>query len=251
MRPKPVALNPWPLRLMLKHNNTVEQSPLLWVLTSLVGGVLLAFFLLFSIDLLAHSRSEPVELKPVLVLNLLQPIVQKSAPQQPVVKKTVPKPKKKRVQKPKLIKNKILKKAAPKKIQPKTIVSTPIEQVVEEPPKPEVTQPVKPVVTAQAKEVLPTPEPIFKLSELPQFLHREAPIYPETMRAAGRSGVVKLEALIDKTGKVRRVSIITSEGEAFDQAAKRAIMASSFSPAKIADRAVAVRLRLPVRFSLR
>ncbi|MDQ7015649.1 MAG: energy transducer TonB, partial [Gammaproteobacteria bacterium] len=74
--------------------------------------------------------------------------------------------------------------------------------------------------------------------------------YPETMRAAGRSGVVKLEALIDKSGKVRRVSIIVSAGKEFDHAATVAIMASRFSAAKIADQAVAVRLRLPVRFSL-
>ncbi|MDQ7016285.1 MAG: TonB family protein, partial [Gammaproteobacteria bacterium] len=223
MQPKPVALNPWPLQLMINHNNTVEQSPLLWVLASLVGGILLAFSLLFSIDLLAHSRSEPVELKPILVLNLLQSVVKTSAPKKSVEKKAEKKPNKKILKKPKPIKHKIIKKAIAKKVTLKKVVKKPVETAAEEPLKPVVTQPVKPVVSAPAKEILPIAEPIFKLSELPQFLHREAPIYPETMRAAGRSGVVKLEALIDKSGKVRRVSIIVSAGKEFDHAATVAI----------------------------
>ncbi len=70
------------------------------------------------------------------------------------------------------------------------------------------------------------------------------------MRTQGISGIVKLEALIDKEGRVRKVSILKSAGKAFDEAARRAILASSFYPAEVEKKPVAVLLRLPVRFEL-
>jgi len=212
------------------------------LLAALLLGGLLSGGLFFSIDLLAHADQKVLEEKPLLVLNLMQlpakplPQPKKITPKKtPPIKKTVPKKK---------IPKKVVKKTIPFKPTPPKPVEKPqppvVETVIKAPPIPE-----KPV------EPLPTPEPIFKLTELPHFLHREAPVYPEAMRAAGRSGVVKLEALIDKQGKVRRVTIMTSAGAAFDRAAKVAILASTFSAAKIGKKVVAVRLRLPVRFSLR
>jgi len=214
----------------------------LLLLVSLLLGGLFSGGLFFSINLLAHADQKVLEEKPLLVLNLMQPPIKPLPPPKKIIPKKTPP-----IKKP-VLKKKRLKKVVKKKIPLKPTPPKPVEK-----PQPQVVEAVSKAVTAPEPQVEPllTPVPIFKLTELPHFLHREAPVYPEAMRAAGRSGVVKLEALIDKQGKVRRVTIITSAGAAFDRAAKAAILASTFSAAKIDKKVVAVRLRLPVRFSLR
>jgi len=99
-------------------------------------------------------------------------------------------------------------------------------------------------------ESLPKPVPLFKLTELPRFLHREEPDYPEVMRSIGKTSVVVLDVLIDKKGKVRKVTVLKSGGEHFDSAAMKGMRASSFIPAKLNGKSVAVILRFPVKFRL-
>ncbi|MFH0783904.1 MAG: TonB family protein [Pseudomonadota bacterium] len=96
----------------------------------------------------------------------------------------------------------------------------------------------------------PVPTPIFKLSTMPRFIHREMPVFPEKMKTFGRSATVKLKALIDKDGNVRKVMVVESAGPEFDQAAITALEKSSFFPGMLEDRPVAVMLRLPVIFRL-
>ena len=96
----------------------------------------------------------------------------------------------------------------------------------------------------------PVPVPVFQLTRTPRYLSRVSPVYPEAMRVQGRSGVVKLEVLIDKAGQVREVRILKSAGKLFDDAARRAILSSTFLPAEVDGQAVAVLWRLPVKFSL-
>jgi len=81
-------------------------------------------------------------------------------------------------------------------------------------------------------------------------LHREIPEYPENMRATGRKGVVILSVLIDKSGKVRKITVLESAGEHFDKVAIKGMESSSFIPAKIDGESVAVLLRMPVEFRL-
>lgn len=114
----------------------------------------------------------------------------------------------------------------------------------------EAAEPTPPMLIEPAEDALPNPVPIFKLTQAPRFLHREIPVYPETMRTQGISGIVRLEALIDKKGRVRKVNILKSAGKHFDKAARRAILASSFYPAEVENEPVAVLLRLPVSFDL-
>ncbi|NOY62429.1 MAG: TonB family protein [Gammaproteobacteria bacterium] len=132
-------------------------------------------------------------------------------------------------------------------------IDEPIEEAVETTERVAEQSPVEstpPMLIEPTKETLPNPVPLFRLTQAPRFLHREIPVYPEIMRAQGVSGVVKLEALIDKEGRVRKASILKSAGKHFDEAAKQAILASSFYPAKVENKAVAVLLHLPVRFDL-
>ena len=99
-------------------------------------------------------------------------------------------------------------------------------------------------------QTMPVPVPIFKLTEAPQFLHRENLIYPENMRSSGITGVVKLAVLIGKEGNVYRVKVLKSAGDEFDEAAKIALLSSTFIPAKMGKKNVAVELRMPVKFRL-
>lgn len=105
-------------------------------------------------------------------------------------------------------------------------------------------------IAQTTEDLLPVPVPFFKITQSPQFLHREIPEYPENMRATGRKGVVILSVLIDKLGKVRKITVLESAGEHFDKAAIKGMEASSFIPAKIDGESVAVLLRMPVEFRL-
>ena len=140
-----------------------------------------------------------------------------------------------------------------KEIPPEPVVHEPVEKVVEkivETDEPLPAEPTPPMLVEPTEDALPNPVPIFQLTQAPRFLHQETPVYPEIMRTQGISGIVKLEALIDKEGRVRKVNILTSAGKHFDEAARQAILASSFYPAEVENSPVAVLLRLPVKFDL-
>mgnify|MGYP000278900348 CR=1 FL=1 len=126
----------------------------------------------------------------------------------------------------------------------------PKQQIIEESEQVLAPSTLPVVANKSSDESLPTPVPIFRLTLAPRFLHKEIPIYPLLMRTQGNTGLVKLEVLIDEAGKVRQVKVVQSAGSEFDNAAKTAILASSFTPAKVENKPVAVILRLPVNFEL-
>jgi len=66
------------------------------------------------------------------------------------------------------------------------------------------------------------------------------------------SGRVVVEAVIDTSGRVEdgTMRVIESSDARFNQAAKDYVRAARFRPARIAGRAVRVRLDLPVEFKL-
>lgn len=163
--------------------------------------------------------------------------IEQEAPTPPQ-KKVVPKAKPKEITKPK---KEIVK-------QPKLSMAEPIET----PPKIVEEEPVlEEVMEEVVEEVLPTPVPIFEVSSLPRFVHRQSPQYPPAMKAQSKEGTVLLEALVDATGKVRQINIIESAGALFDQAAMDALMGSTLIPANTNGKPVPVLLRVPIRFRLR
>ncbi|MFW2372650.1 MAG: energy transducer TonB [Gammaproteobacteria bacterium] len=198
-------------------------------LISAMGGVALACYLFFMIQVLSAVQTSSSDNQPMLVLNLLE------LPQTQISVKPV-----KKIQKPEPVK------PQPKK---KTQKITPIKSSA--PDLSNLSQEPETVAESNTEETsLPTPVPYFKLSDLPRFLHQETPVYPENMRASGNTGIVELVVLIDKTGKVRQITIIKSAGEYFDQAAIDAINASSFVPAKVEGKPVSALLKMPVKFKL-
>ncbi len=225
---------------------------------SMVAGICITLGLLLTINLLANYRAPAKEKRPLLVVELTKwptPGKQEKRESSPEPKQQ-PIPPQKEAKKIKPLSEPELAPVAKKIVKEKPlepVESGPVEEIVEmveDTVEPIPIPPTPSELTGMVEKSLPTPVPLFKLTQTPRFLHREVPVYPDVMRAQGISGVVKLEALIDKEGRVRKVSILKSAGKHFDEAAKRAILASSFYPAKVKHEPVAVLLRLPVKFSL-
>jgi len=214
-------------------------------------GMSVSIGLFMSIMLIARLGSSDDTPKPLLVVDLMNWSEQKKLPI--LSEKSIPK-KPRKLEKAKPIEPK----PAPSKIADIQKPLQPADKIVnqENIPKPiksiEPAPQTKPNVATNniIEDKLPTPVPIFRLTQAPSFIHKEKPIYPATMIANGSDGLVKLEVLIDKDGRVRKIKVVKSAGDDFDNAAKTAILASSFNPAKIDKKPVAVVLRLPVRFEL-
>jgi len=218
---------------------------------AIAGGILVSLGLLLFINVLANYRAHAMETRPLLVVDLTAwpiPVKQEKQPPSPEPKKQ-PMPKKPLVKKPSPPPKPELSPQAKKveeEMPPETVEHEPEEEIVEkieETAEPAPAEATPPMLIEPAEDALPNPVPIFKLTQAPRFLHREIPAYPEAMRTQGISGIVKLEALIDK-------KILKSAGKYFDEAAKHAILASTFYPAEVENKPVAVLLRLPVQFDL-
>ncbi len=192
-------------------------------------GLLINVMMFMSLTIL--SRKPEVKLPHILTVEF-------HAWQEPQKVKPKPTPPKKVIKpKKKIVKKRELSMAEPVKTPPP-------EEVVEETPQIDADP------DADTAEAMPVPVPIFEVSSLPRFVHRETPVYPPTMKAQGKEGVVLIEALIDATGKVRKVDVIESAGALFDQAAIAAIKGSTFLPANTNGSPVPVMLRVPIRFRL-
>lgn len=96
-----------------------------------------------------------------------------------------------------------------------------------------------------------TPVPVFLLTALPRFIRQAQPLYPDAMRSLARAGMVEMDVLIDAMGQVREVTIVSSTGPEFSEAAEAAIRASTFAPGEVDGKAVTTVLRLPISFRLK
>jgi protein TonB len=91
------------------------------------------------------------------------------------------------------------------------------------------------------------PEPIGGFAAIQRNLK-----YPEIARKAGIEGTVYVEAVIDEKGNVVQTAIVKSLGHSgCDEAAIAAIRSVKWKPAKQRDKAVKVRISIPVKFRLK
>jgi len=88
--------------------------------------------------------------------------------------------------------------------------------------------------------------------EPPVLLSHPAPQYPAVLRQAGIEGRVLVEAVLDADGRVERESlrVVSSAHRLFAAEAERVVLASRYRPARVAGRAVRVRVAVPVNFAL-
>lgn len=86
----------------------------------------------------------------------------------------------------------------------------------------------------------------------PLYTTNPPPPYPRLARKLGHEGVVQLEVLVSVTGRVDDLRIAASSGhESLDAAALEAVRSWRFSAGQRNGQPVAMRVRVPVRFSLR
>lgn len=76
--------------------------------------------------------------------------------------------------------------------------------------------------------------------------------YPDMARQAGIEGKAIVSCIVDENGNVVRAEVVKEDGNVgFGQAAVDVIMKAKFNPAKQRDKAVKVRISVPVVFKLK
>ncbi|MEK7691546.1 MAG: TonB family protein [Bdellovibrionota bacterium] len=97
---------------------------------------------------------------------------------------------------------------------------------------------------------LPTAEEDYTVSQMPELITEIRIPYPPKAKELRLQGAVVMDLLIDDSGKVRDVKLVSVAGEDLDEAALNAIKEFKFRPAKIEDKPVAVKIRYSYRFVL-
>lgn len=89
-----------------------------------------------------------------------------------------------------------------------------------------------------------------ELTQKPKVMKEIKARYTDEARAKGIEGLVVCDLIIGDNGKIRSVTLVQGLGAGLDEAALEALKSFEFSPAKIGDRAVAVKIRYKYRFQL-
>ena len=79
--------------------------------------------------------------------------------------------------------------------------------------------------------VAPLPVPLYELDRQPTVIGDVRIPYPEDARSRGIEGTVVLSVLVDETGQVRAVKVVSGPGSGLDQAAAKAVERIRFRPA--------------------
>ena len=106
---------------------------------------------------------------------------------------------------------------------------------------------------ARAAAAVASSETVFALSQLdrtptPRFQAR--PQYPAEMRAAGVSGEVVVDFVVDANGDVQKAFALRSSQREFEEAAVMAVSKWKFKAGQKAGRDVAARMQVPIVFTL-
>ncbi|HEX9751235.1 MAG TPA: energy transducer TonB [candidate division Zixibacteria bacterium] len=109
------------------------------------------------------------------------------------------------------------------------------------------------VVDISLDDYFPAPSEFVAVEEQPVPIKRVEPPYPEIARLTGTEGTVWVQALVDKTGKVRDARVAKSSGSnvGFDEAAVEAALQCIYKPAIQNGQPVAVWVTYPVEFKLK
>jgi TonB family protein len=97
---------------------------------------------------------------------------------------------------------------------------------------------------------LPIPKAEYLVTEMPTILNEVRINYPKKAKDIQLEGTVTLSVLIDERGVVRDAAVVEGLIPEMDEEALRAIRAYRFSPAKIEDIPVPVRIRYAINFVL-
>jgi protein TonB len=95
------------------------------------------------------------------------------------------------------------------------------------------------------------PEPFVAVEKLPVPIVNPGPVYPEIPRRAGIEGTVWVRIWVTKEGYAKKVEVLKTDSELFNQAAVDAAMQWVFTPAVMNNGPVAVWVSIPFKFQLR
>jgi hypothetical protein len=98
------------------------------------------------------------------------------------------------------------------------------------------------------EEAAPPPPPPPKLTKAPTVIHVVDAGWPAGVPFTDKPVAVVLIIEIDATGHVPKAEVKTSAGEAFDVAARKALLASEFTPAELDGKPGPVRLEFSYKF---
>lgn len=105
------------------------------------------------------------------------------------------------------------------------------------------------VVAPPSEDELPKFGEYVYVEELPEAITKVPPVYPDLAREAGVDGMVLVQALVGKDGKVKDTRVVKSIAM-LDAAAVAAVKQWVFKPALSNNKPVAVWVAVPVKFSL-
>lgn len=84
----------------------------------------------------------------------------------------------------------------------------------------------------------------------PEKIFTVDPVYPELARRSRKEGYVVLEAIIDKQGNVKDVTVLRPDALGLTEAAEAAVLQWKYTPSSLNGRPVEVVLTVTVRFQL-
>lgn len=89
-----------------------------------------------------------------------------------------------------------------------------------------------------------------EVTRFPKVAKEVKASYPAEAKKAGVDGAVVLDVLIDRSGKVRDVRVISGPGFGLNESAIEALKQFEFQPAQKGSESVAVKIRYTYRFKL-
>ncbi len=84
--------------------------------------------------------------------------------------------------------------------------------------------------------VLPPGEPYIEMMldrNEREYVERQRPVYPAAYLASGVEGIVLIEVMVEKDGRISRYRVLRSDGDAFSRAAKEALAAYRYKPGTV------------------
>jgi TonB family protein len=115
--------------------------------------------------------------------------------------------------------------------------------------------PAPPAAGERAPAGVTWPDTVFaetEVDERARLLSVPEPEYPRILRRAGIQGRVIVQLVVDTLGRVEPGSlrVVSSSNPAFNRPALSALGQAVFRPARLRERAVRVRVRLPIEFTV-
>jgi protein TonB len=91
----------------------------------------------------------------------------------------------------------------------------------------------------------------FQVEQAARIKTASLPVYPERLRAAGVEGEVLVQFVVSESGNAQMSTfkVLRSNDNAFTEAVKRAVSASSFFPAQIRGKRVKQLVQQPYKFA--